>query len=163
MEFRRRYADDVVPFARRRRVRRALLGCALATALLAGCAPQVHQQGHVSDPEALAEIKPGVQTREEVAGLLGTPSSVGTFDDTHWYYISRRSETTAFYAPELVDQNVTVIAFDETGVVAEITSLSLAEARAIELADEETPTRGRELGLLEQLFGNIGRPTPTAQ
>ena len=56
-----------------------------------------------------------------------------------------------------------MIAFDETGVVAEITSLSLAEARAIELADEETPTRGRELSLLEQLFGNIGRPTPTAQ
>ena len=131
--------------------------------LLAGCEPIVHQQGHVSDPEALAEIKPGVQTREEVARLLGTPSAVGTFDDTHWYYISRRSETTAFYAPELVDQAVTVIAFDENGVVAEISSLSLADARAIELEEAETPTRGRELGLLEQFFGNIGRPVAPTQ
>ena len=162
MKLRRRHGEHVAPNATRR-VRRALLGCALAAALLAGCTAQVHQQGHVRDPEALAEIKPGVQTREEVARLLGTPSAVGTFDDTHWYYISRRSETTAFYAPELVDQAVTVIAFDENGVVAEISSLSLAEARAIELEEAETPTRGRDLGLLEQFFGNIGRPIAPTQ
>ena len=163
MEFRRRHGGTVAPHGRGRRVRRALIGCALAAAILAGCTPQVHQQGHVRDPEALAEIKPGVQTREEVARLLGTPSTVGTFDDTHWYYISRRSETTAFYKPELVDQNVTVIAFDESGVVAEITSVTLAEARAIEPVDEESPTHGRELGLLEQFFGNIGRAVPSPQ
>ena len=163
MELRRGHADNVVPRARAQRLRCTLLGCALAAALLAGCAPQVHQQGHVRDAEALAEIKPGVQTREEVARLLGTPSAVGTFEDTHWYYITRRSETTAFYAPELVDQNITVIAFDENGLVAEITSLSLEEARAIEFAEEETPTRGRELTLLQQLFGNIGRPIAPTQ
>ena len=163
MMLRRRHREIVAPYVRGRRVRRALLGCALAAVLLAGCTPQVHQQGHVADPEALAEIKPGVQTREEVARLLGTPSAVGTFDDARWYYISRRSETTAFYAPELVDQNVTVIAFDENGVVAEITSLTLADARAIGHVEDETPTRGRELGLLEQFFGNIGRPVGPTQ
>ncbi|MDE0391463.1 MAG: outer membrane protein assembly factor BamE [Rhodospirillales bacterium] len=144
-------------------MRRALLGCALAAVLLAGCTPQVHQQGFVQDPEALAEIRPGVQTREEVASLLGSPSAVGTFDDAHWYYISRRSETTAFYSPELVDHNVIVIAYDESGVVAEISSVSLEEARAIALAEEETPTRGRTLGFFEQLFGNIGRPAAPTQ
>ena len=163
MERRRRHGEDVAPQVRGRRVRRALLGCALAAALLAGCTPQVHQQGHVTDPEALAEIKPGVQTREEVARLLGTPSAMGTFDDKQWYYISRRSETTAFYEPELVDHNVTVIAFDENGVVAEIASVSFDEARAIEPVDEESPTRGRTLGLFEQFFGNIGRPVAPTQ
>ena len=158
---RREHADETAP--RARRLRRTLLGCALAAALLAGCAPQVHQQGHVADPEALAEIRPGVQTRAEVARLLGTPSTVGTFEDTHWYYITRRAETVAFYAPELVDQNITVIAFDENGVVAEISTVTLDEARAIEFAEQETPTHGRELTLLEQLFGNIGRPVAPTQ
>ena len=161
MELRRGHTDKTAP--RARRLRHTLLGCALAAALLAVCAPQVHQQGHIADPDALAEIEPGVQTRAEVARLLGTPSAVGTFEDTHWYYITRRAETTAFYAPELVDQNITVIAFDENGVVAEISTVTLAEARAIEFAEQETPTRGRELTLLEQLFGNIGRPTTLSQ
>ena len=163
MALRRRQAESIASPGRGRQIRRALLGCALAAVLLAGCEPIVHQQGHVSDPEALAEIEPGVQTREDVARLLGTPSSVGTFDDARWYYISRRTETTAFYEPDLIDQRVTVIAFDENGLVAEVTSLTLADARAIEPVEEESPTRGRELGVLEQLFGNIGRPVAPAQ
>ena len=69
----------------------------------------------------------------------------------------------AFYAPELVDQNITVIAFDENGVVAEISTVTLDEARAVEFAEQETPTHGRELTLLEQLFGNIGRPVAPTQ
>ena len=163
MALRRTHAEKTAPRTRARGLRHTLIGCALAAALLAGCSPQVHQQGHVRDAEALAEIKPGVQTREEVARLLGTPSAVGTFEDANWYYITRRSETTAFYEPELVDHSVTVITFDESGVVAEISSVSLDEARAIEFAEDETPTRGRELTLLEQLFGNIGRPTAPTQ
>ena len=140
-----------------------VLGCALAAVLLAGCEPIVHQQGHVRDAAVLAQIEPGVQTREDVARLLGTPSAVGTFDDKRWYYISRRTETEAFYAPELVDQEITEIAFDENGVVAEVTSLSLADARAIEPVEEESPTRGRELSFFEQIFGNIGRPVALNQ
>ncbi|MDE0051854.1 MAG: outer membrane protein assembly factor BamE [Rhodospirillales bacterium] len=158
MALRRTHTGETAPRTRAWRLRHTLLGCALAAVLLAGCSPQVHQQGHVRDADALAEIKPGVQTRAEVARLLGTPSAIGTFDDANWYYITRRSETTAFYAPELVDQSITVISFDEDGVVAEVASVSLEEARAIEVVEDETPTRGRELSLLEQLFGNIGRP-----
>ena len=163
MRLRRRHAGNAVARAPGWRGKRTLLGCALAVALLVGCTPIVHQQGHVSDPEALAQIKPGVQTRAEVARLLGTPSAVGTFEDRHWYYISRRTETEAFNAPELVDQSIIVIAFDESGVVAEVTSVSTEEARAIDPVGEESPTRGRELGLLEQLLGNIGRPLPRGQ
>ena len=163
MRHRRSHAEIVPARGRGRRAGRMVLGCALAAALLAGCTPIVHQQGHISDPEALAEIKPGVQTREEVARLLGTPSAMGTFDDRRWYYISRRTETTAFYAPDLVDQSVIAIAFDESGVVAEVASVSTEEARAIELVEEESPTRGRELGLLEQILGNIGRSPPGGQ
>lgn len=147
----------------RRRGRHVFLGCALAAAILAGCTPQVHVQGHVSSPDTLAEIEPGVQTRAEVARLLGTPSAVATFDDKRWYYISRRTETTAFYDPELIDQQVTVITFDENDVVAEIVTVAADEARAIEPVEEESPTRGGSFGILEQLLGNIGRPAATPQ
>ncbi len=163
MKHRRGHAEFVPACGRGRRARRMVLGCALAAALLAGCAPIVHQQGHIRDAEVLAQIEPGEQTREEVARLLGTPSAVGTFDDRRWYYISRRTETTAFYAPELVDQEVTVIAFDEKGVVAEVASMSIEEARAVAPVEEESPTRGRELSFFEQIFGNIGRPITTNQ
>ena len=137
-----------------------VLGCVLAAALLAGCAPRVHVQGHVTDPEALAQIEPGVQSRAEVAQLLGTPSAVATFDDKRWYYITRRTEQTAFYDPELIEQDITVIAFDEAGTVAEVSSFAAEQARAIDPVDAESPTRGSSFGLFEQILGNIGRPIP---
>ena len=147
---------------RGRRGRRVLLGCVLAAALAAGCTPRLHVEGHVYDPDMLAEIEPGVQTRAEVAQLLGTPSAVATFDDRRWYYISRRTETTAFYDPELIEQQITVIDFDENGVVAQVASLTDDEAREIDPVAEESPTRGRTIGLLEQLIGNLGRPVASS-
>ena len=139
------------------------LGCVLAAALAAGCAPRVHMQGHVTDPEALAEIRPGVQSRAEVAQLLGTPSAVATFDDKRWYYITRRTETTAFYDPDLIEQNITVITFDDEGRVADVSSFAAEQARAVDPVDAESPTRGSSFGLLEQILGNIGRPLPRSE
>ena len=102
-----------------------------------------------------------MQTRDEVARLLGTPSAMATFDDRRWYYISRRTETVAFNAPELIEQQITVIDFDEDGVVSQVASISPDEAREIDPVDEESPTRGRSVGVLEQFLGNVGRPLPT--
>ena len=127
-------------------------------AVTVGCSPKLDVHGHVGDPEALAEIRPGVQTQDQVAELLGTPSAVATFDDARWYYITRRTETVAFYDPDLVSQQIVVIAFDEGGVVTEVASFAAEEAREIDPVDDESPTRGRTFSLLEQLLGNLGRP-----
>ena len=146
-----------------RAARCAVLGALLAMAATAGCSPGRDVHGHVRDPEALTEIRPGVQTRDQVADLLGTPSAVATFDDARWYYITRRTETVAFYDPDLVSQHIVVIAFDEGGVVTEVTSFAAEDAREIDPVDDESPTRGRTLSLLEQLFGNLGRPARLGQ
>ena len=106
----------------------------------------------------MAEIRPGVQTRAEVAELLGTPTMVETFGDERWYYITRRTETLAFFDPELIEQKVVVIAFDDRDRVAEVAYLDAAAARNVEPVPGESPVRGRELGILEQLFGNLSRP-----
>ena len=140
---------------RSRAVRLVWLAAAVAAA---GCAPRIDVHGHIVAPDALDGIRPGVQTQAQVAELLGTPTVVATFDDARWYYVTRRTETVSFYDPELIAQRVVVIAFDENGVVESVDSFAAEEARAIDPADDETPTRGRSFGLLEQLFGNIGRP-----
>ncbi len=143
---------------RRVRSRAACIVWLAAAVAVVGCAPRIDVHGHIGDPDALDGIRPGVQTQAQVAELLGTPTAVATFDDARWYYVTRRTETVSFYDPELTAQRVVAIAFDENGVVESVDSFAAEEARAIDPADDETPTRGRSFGLLEQLFGNIGRP-----
>jgi outer membrane protein assembly factor BamE (lipoprotein component of BamABCDE complex) len=125
--------------------------------VLAGCAPTIDQRGNLPDEAKLATIKPGETTKETVTQVLGTPSSVSTFNDKTWYYISRRTEQTAFFSPEVIDQQVVSVGFDDGGVVRDIERHGLADGRPIEPSPRVTPSAGRELGLFEQLIGNLGR------
>jgi outer membrane protein assembly factor BamE (lipoprotein component of BamABCDE complex) len=136
---------------------RLALAVTVLTVSLAACAPIVDQRGNLPDPSKLAAIEPGVTNKEAVSKLLGTPSSVSTFGDKTWYYISRRTERTAFFAPEVTDQLVVAVAFDDSGIVRGVERHNLADGRPIDPSPRETPSAGRELGFIEQLIGNLGR------
>jgi outer membrane protein assembly factor BamE (lipoprotein component of BamABCDE complex) len=129
---------------------------AAATAL-AACSPTVANHGHRLDEEAVAQIRPGLTSREEVARLLGSPSSLSTFDDSAWYYVSQRTERRSFYQEKVVEQQVVTISFDQQGTVAGVSWDDLTDAREIEVVERETPTAGNELSILEQFVGNVGR------
>ena len=126
---------------------------------LAGCAPFEYQRGHLPDPDKLSAIRPGSTTKQQVASLLGTPSSTSIFDDKQWYYISKKTKQTAFMDPEVLDQQVYVVSFDDRGVVKAVGHKDLRDARDVEPAPGATPAPGRELSFLEQVLGNFGRFT----
>ena len=129
----------------------------LAAPALGGCVASVDQRGNLPEPDKFAQIHPGITTREQVAKILGTPSSTGVFNDKNWYYISRRTKQVAFFDPDVLDQQVYVVNFDATGVVRGVDHKDLKDGRDIEPAPGATPAPGRELTFLEQVLGNIGR------
>ncbi len=125
----------------------------------AACAPRQDYRGITIEQEKLDLIKVGQTSEGQVNALLGSPSTISTFPDwgTIYYYISSETETVAFLAPELIDQQVLSISFDRGGVVKEIKRYGLKDGKQVAFADRETPTRGKEMTVLEQLFGNLGR------
>lgn len=123
----------------------------------AACTTTVDQHGNAPPPERLEMIKVGRFTRGDVAETLGTPSNTSTFGDDTWYYISNKVESWAFLKPEEIERQVVAIDFDRQGRVKSIRKLSLDDGTAITMASKETPTAGHDLGVLEQLLGNVGR------
>lgn len=125
----------------------------------AACAPRQDYRGITIEQEKLDLIKVGETSEGQVNALLGSPSTISTFPDwgTVYYYISSETETVAFLAPELIDQQVLAIAFDKESRVKEIKRYGLKDGKQIAFVDRETPTRGKEMTVLEQLFGNLGR------
>jgi outer membrane protein assembly factor BamE (lipoprotein component of BamABCDE complex) len=140
----------------RRYAQRLLLSTLIAVAL-AACQPTIDQRGNLPDDKKISAIEPGVTTKQAVSQLLGTPSSVSTFGDKTWYYISRRTEQTAFFNPQVLDQQVIVVGFDEGGIVRNVQHLNLADSRPVDPSPRETPSAGKELGFVEQLLGNLGK------
>jgi outer membrane protein assembly factor BamE (lipoprotein component of BamABCDE complex) len=138
------------------RLTAALVG-AIALGQLVGCSPTVNNHGYRLDPETLAQISPGVTSQEQVRRLLGSPSSIGTFDVERWYYISQRSEQMSFYQNEVVAQDVVAIEFDDRGIVRDVVQNDMQQAVAVAPSPDKTRTMGNEPTLLQQFLGNVGR------
>jgi outer membrane protein assembly factor BamE (lipoprotein component of BamABCDE complex) len=88
---------------------------------------------------------------------LGSPSAKATFDENTWFYMSQGVQRVAFYRPQVTRREVVALSFDEAEKVKTVNSYTLADGKVIALNGRETPTRGRELTVLEQLLGNVGR------
>lgn len=128
--------------------------------LLASCASASRdRQGYVADETKPSDIQPGEDTRATVLASLGSPSTESVFGEDTWFYISATRERFAFYHPKVTSRTIVAIAFSEDDVVDEILEYDETDGRVINYAQRETPTRGRELGVLEQIFGNVGRVT----
>jgi outer membrane protein assembly factor BamE (lipoprotein component of BamABCDE complex) len=132
-----------------------LLTCAAVSA----CSPTVTNHGNFPDRNAVAELKPGISRREDVRESLGSPSTISTFNDNTWYYVSRRTSRFAFYQAKNLRQTVLAIKFDNTGVYRAAKAYSFKDGRIINPNSRTTPTTGREVTFLEQMFGNLGRFT----
>jgi outer membrane protein assembly factor BamE (lipoprotein component of BamABCDE complex) len=135
-----------------------------ATVSLSACGFPVDDRGNLPKPDLLSQIKPGVTDKQTVTRLIGSPSAVASFDDKTWYYISRETKQVAFLKPELLDQQVVIIKFDDKGIVSEVDHRGLKDAQSMTPNPKATPAQGREFTFLEQLIGNFGKfnNTPAA-
>jgi len=139
-----------------------LIWCFLSGALciiLVACGARVDTRGNLPDPERLSEIKSGEITREEVLEMLGSPSNITTFSNETWYYIAERTETIAFFAPEVVERKVVILHFDKQGVLKKLNALDAESGRLVQHIERTTPTHGNKLTALEQFIGNFQRFT----
>lgn len=63
----------------------------------------------------------------------------------------------AFLAPSVLRSNITRIVFDEKNHVQLIDSVTEKDMQVISHITRQEPTAGHSFGVLEQIFGNVGR------
>jgi len=132
-----------------------------ATALATACNPVLRNHGYVPTAEKPQEVNPDTDTKSSVLSRLGNPSVRSTFDeqveDDIWYYISSVRQRYAYLRPQIEDRTITAIHFNPDGQVTEVAEYGLEDGVPVNYVDRKTPTRGRQLSVLEQIFGTIGR------
>lgn len=130
---------------------------ALFTASLAACGGRVAVHGNPIDADELSRLAPGRQSKADVVGILGTPSSTPPFNDTTWYYISDEERTVAFFAPETIERKVVVLAFDDQGTLTSVQAFGLERGQEVDVVSRETPSFGQSPTILQQMLGNLGK------
>ncbi len=138
-------------------VRLIAASLALAGLVVVGaCSPTASYQGFQAIDTAPADVKAGADTRTTVLAKLGSPTATSTFDKDTWFYISQVSSKTAFYHPRVTKRDIVAIAFDKSSQqVSAVNTFTLKDGRVIAFNNRETPTRGREMTVLEQLLGSL--------
>lgn len=127
--------------------------------LSAACAPTIGSNGFQAIDAKPQDIVAGTDTKETVLARLGSPSTTSTFEPEQiWYYISQTTEKYTYNRPVVSRRTVTEVTFEEGGdKVAGVRTLGLDDGEELAMNREQTPTRGRQLTVLEQLLGNVGR------
>jgi outer membrane protein assembly factor BamE (lipoprotein component of BamABCDE complex) len=139
-----------------------ILSLALAAACALGaaaCTPVTAYNGFQAREEKPADLKVGEDTKSTTLTKLGTPSQVATFEPNIWFYISQVTDKYAYYNPRMKSRDVVAVTFGDDEKVKDVKVLSLKNGYQVAYSKRETPTRGRELTVLEQLLGNVGRGT----
>jgi outer membrane protein assembly factor BamE (lipoprotein component of BamABCDE complex) len=126
----------------------------IGAALLAGCGAQIDRHGHVFIDVDLNSIQPGM-TKEQVKTVLGSPDTTSTIGGDAFYYISTTQKTVAFLKPREIDRQVVAVYFDGNQNVEQVANYGLKDGNVVNYYKGETPARGKDLTLLEQIFGNL--------
>lgn len=144
-------------------MRRAPALAALAALMLAGaglsaCSPITSYSGFQAIDSDPKDVKVGEDTKSTVRAKLGSPSVQSTFDPNVWFYVNQIKERVAFQRPRITSRNVTAITFNKDSEMVETVDVyTLKDGKVIAFNGRETPTRGREMTVLEQLLGSVGR------
>ncbi|MGH6870819.1 MAG: outer membrane protein assembly factor BamE [Rhizomicrobium sp.] len=129
---------------------------AILALAVAGCTPVVSQRGYLADPSGEASIKVGNDTKTTIQARLGDPSTTSTFvqsgDQDVWYYISSVEKQIAFFRPTIENRAIMAVSFDKDGKVTGLHHYGLKDGHVVAFEARTTPTPGREITFLQQLF-----------
>lgn len=123
---------------------------------LAGCATLEDRTGYMPPSEDVDAVVVGLDTRDTVSVILGEPGTSGVIADTGWYYVSSEYERFLWRAPVEVDREVLAVSFADDGVVTNIERFGLQDGRVVALSRRVTERNTQGVGLLRQIFSNIG-------
>jgi outer membrane protein assembly factor BamE (lipoprotein component of BamABCDE complex) len=141
--------------------RRKRLVLPLLALLMAGCTGTISHRGYLPRAQDMQKVQVGM-SKAEVEATMGSPSTTATINNTgdSYYYISSTMEQQAFFDPKETDRKVFAVRFNQNNQVESFANYGLEDGRIININSRETPTAGKELTILSQIFGNIGTFTP---
>ncbi len=142
------------------RQQKAPLRIALALSLalgVAACGGVTRTHGTFFKPSELEQVQIGQSTQADVSRILGSPVATNNLEGLRWVYVGQVSEQQAFLAPEILKREVVIVAFDSQGRVERVRQLDLSDGIPMDPIARKTPTEGKDLTILQQMFSNVGR------
>jgi outer membrane protein assembly factor BamE (lipoprotein component of BamABCDE complex) len=120
------------------------------------CVKTTSTSGHLFEEDELSALhKAG--TKQDVAAILGSPTSTSTFGQETWYYITTKKEKIAFLKDKIIEQNIVEITFNGNDTINKVYYYNEKDAKPLKLIEEYTASKGTESNTIQKFFYNVGR------
>lgn len=143
-----------------RRLLPILIAAALVPALAActnsGLALTTQRtEGYVLKQEQLAQIRPG-QSQDLVTIVLGSPQTTNNFgDETAFYYIETKKESTAFGLDMIKERTVLAVYFDKNKRVVDKAVYGAKDGKVFPIESRKTPSFGEDRNFIESILASF--------
>ena len=124
--------------------------------IITSCVNKKIVNGQLPDGEMLSKLRLNEDNKQVIDQLLGSPSFKGEFGDNSYYYFSTISDKIAFLEPDLIEQKIIQLKFDDKNILSKVYLFEKNDSKEILMSSNSTKTTGREISILEQMISNFG-------
>ena len=125
--------------------------------LLSACTGRTSNHGILNIDNNIQHVLQNNMEKAEVEIILGPPSTISTFDENKWYYMSNIIHRVGVSKPKVLEHQIYEIIFDEENRVIDVHQYDLSNFKEIDYNDKETATKGNEKNLIELLIRSSTR------
>jgi len=98
------------------------------------------------------------KTKEDVTSNLGSPNFIDPIEKKYIYFSEKRKSKN-FFNNEIVEAKLIVFQFNDSNIVKFVQEYDLDNQNKIDFIKENTKSEIIETGLIEKIFGGVGKGT----
>tara|TARA_Y100000590_G_scaffold427996_1_gene538834 strand:- start:503 stop:907 length:405 start_codon:yes stop_codon:yes gene_type:complete len=125
--------------------------------IIANCSEKISYSGKILN-EKNFQIE-NLKNKNEVILAIGQPNYVDPIENKY-YYFSEKKNIVNFFDQEIESRYIVVFMFNNNDNIINIYEYDLDNEEKISYKDETTSHDVIEKGLLEKIFGGVGKNTP---
>ena len=125
--------------------------------LCVSCNEKITYSGKVLNEKIINYTE--LKNKEEVINKLGNPNFIDPIEKKY-YYFSERKNIKNFYKQKITNRKIVVFIFNENETIKLVSQYDLNNEQDVKYIKEKTPNEIIKRGLIEKLFGGVGKNVP---
>ena len=121
---------------------------------MSNCSEKISYSGKIINENSINYSK--LSNKKEIINQIGQPSYIDPIENKYLYY-SEKKIFKNFFDEKIDNRLILVFEFDSSDKVIAYNKYNLEDENQISLIKDTTPNNLIERGLLEKLFGGVGK------
>ena len=129
----------------------------LILVLFANCSEKISYSGKILNNVAIDYTT--LNNKNEVINIIGQPNYIDPIEKKYYYFTEQKYKKN-FFDQKILNRKLIVFMFNENNTIKSFSQYDLNDQKDIEFIKDKTPNVLIQRGLIEKIFGGVGKNIP---